>query len=114
MSFAYDIVLFCEASLQNVQTMLPTVDLFCALSGQRINFHKSQVICSDPIPTEVRDFLFRPKKKKLYVPLKMSHTWDFLSSKMKRQWHLCNKIWSKSRKKLTVGNQGIYPKLGEL
>lgn len=46
MAFVDDIVLFGEAILDNVQTMLRVVGSFCDLSGQKINFLKFQVICS--------------------------------------------------------------------
>lgn len=50
MSLADDMVIFWEATLQNVQNMLHVIDQFCVASGQRINFAKSQVIVSDKLP----------------------------------------------------------------
>lgn len=61
MSFPYDIVIFRKASIENVQNMLHTIEEFYLISGQNINFNKSQVICVEPFNQDIATFLFREK-----------------------------------------------------
>jgi len=44
--FADDSLLFCKASMQACQTLKAELDLFCAQSGQLINFQKSNIMFS--------------------------------------------------------------------
>lgn len=39
--FAYDLLLFAEPSLDQLECIKEGLDLFCKCSGQNINFHKS-------------------------------------------------------------------------
>jgi len=44
--FADDSLIFCKTSLEACRQLKNTLDLFCAQSGQLINFHKSSLIFS--------------------------------------------------------------------
>ena len=44
--FADDSLIFCKTSTESCQKLKNTLDLFCAQSGQLINFHKSSLIYS--------------------------------------------------------------------
>lgn len=61
MSIVDDIVIFGEVDSQNVQIMLRMVGLFCNGSGQKINFTKSYIICSESIDLETSHFSFQEK-----------------------------------------------------
>ncbi|XVF84679.1 hypothetical protein PTKIN_Ptkin17bG0057000 [Pterospermum kingtungense] len=51
--FADDMVLFAEASLKQLQVIMGILNGFCASSGKRVNFQKSQLFVSDNVPLEV-------------------------------------------------------------
>lgn len=62
MTFTDDIVIIGEASLTKVRNMLTVVDKFYHLSGQRINYPKSQVVCTHNLDPVVAKFLFQHKE----------------------------------------------------
>lgn len=53
--FADDIVLFTEATLDQIAIIRDCLDRFCAASGQRISFSKSQILFSRNTHPEVAD-----------------------------------------------------------
>lgn len=61
MSFANDIVIFGQASMENIGNMLVVLDDFCYALGQQINYAKSQVICSNDLDSEIAHVLFEIK-----------------------------------------------------
>ncbi|KAL5821267.1 hypothetical protein ACOSQ3_023149 [Xanthoceras sorbifolium] len=44
--FAYDLILFGHASLQQANAMKDCLDTFCRYSGEQVSFSKSRVFCS--------------------------------------------------------------------
>lgn len=54
MSFADNIVIFGKADLPNVWNMIQTVEWFYEVSGQKINFIKSQVIHVESLSNDVK------------------------------------------------------------
>jgi len=44
--FADDVMLFCEASIEQVKVVMDTLEEFCSASGLRINTLKSKAMCS--------------------------------------------------------------------
>lgn len=49
--FADDLILFAEASINQMILVKQCLDLFCEWSGQKVNFDKSKLFCSMNIPT---------------------------------------------------------------
>jgi hypothetical protein len=50
--FADDVMLFCEASTEQVKVVLDTLEEFCSASGLRINTLKSEAMCSRMVQGE--------------------------------------------------------------
>lgn len=55
--FANDMVLFGEASIHQMRVMLECLDMFCSVSGQKINYHKSHIFCSKSVGITVANQL---------------------------------------------------------
>lgn len=51
--FADDIILFLEASQKQAHIMRECIEIFCKLSGQKINYEKSMVYCSHNVDRHV-------------------------------------------------------------
>ena len=47
--FADDLILFCQATLLQVESMRECIDTFCDLSGQHVSFPKFKILCSSNI-----------------------------------------------------------------
>lgn len=83
MSFVDEIVIFGEASLDNVQTTLSVDEHFCLCSGQRINFKRSLVICADNLDSNVVASLIKNARsaapfQKVYLQMKNKvQNWKF-------------------------------------
>lgn len=56
--FADNLVLFLEASLEQLNVVMGCLDLFCKAFGQRINFQKSQLFCSVNVNMNLATSLF--------------------------------------------------------
>ncbi|KAK3218756.1 hypothetical protein Dsin_012726 [Dipteronia sinensis] len=53
-----DVILFCQASSQNLQVILDVFELFGSLSDQRVNWEKSSIYFSKGISRpKISDFL---------------------------------------------------------
>lgn len=53
--FADDVLLFCEASVSQVQLLASTMQRFCDSSGLKINLNKSKAIVSKGVSAMVKD-----------------------------------------------------------
>lgn len=49
--FANDSLLFCKDSTEACRTLKSTLNDFCNLSGQLVNFHKSSIVFSKNVPS---------------------------------------------------------------
>lgn len=55
--FADDMILFGEASERQIRLMLNCLNDFCLASGQKINYHKSNLFCSKAVSGDVASLL---------------------------------------------------------
>ena len=55
--FANDMVLFAEASVEQIQVIMDCLNRFCMSSGQRINFQKSQLFVSSNVDKSIAEEL---------------------------------------------------------
>lgn len=55
--FADDIILFFEASQSQAYIMKECIEVFCKISGQKVNFEKSMVFCSENVNRTVANSL---------------------------------------------------------
>lgn len=51
--FADDLVLFANADEKSCNTILETLNDFCNVSGQKVNFQKSKLFCSANVPQHI-------------------------------------------------------------
>lgn len=61
MSLVCDIVIFGDATLQNVHNMLHLSCIFFLTSRQQINFNQSQIIAQDNLSPKLQRYLFMKK-----------------------------------------------------
>ncbi|XP_072087303.1 uncharacterized protein [Arachis hypogaea] len=55
--FADDLLLFCKAKKSQVQNVVYTLELFCKVSGMKVNIEKSKAICSRNISNRRKEML---------------------------------------------------------
>lgn len=51
--FTDDLVIFSEASVEQLRIVMECLDKFCKSSGQRVNFQKSQLFCSNNVNVDL-------------------------------------------------------------
>lgn len=83
MVFANDIVIFGEATLENIQHVLRLVEDFCLASEQTINYTKSQIVYLNSLLADIAQLLYQDKGFPLLANLRVmqliddqSRTWD--------------------------------------
>ena len=53
--FADDLILFTEASVDHIKTVMMCLEIFCSMSGQKVSFQKSSIRLSKKIAKEVAE-----------------------------------------------------------
>lgn len=54
--FADDSILFAKANIQNIECLKNTLEEYQYISGQRVNYIKSEVVFSQNVPSRIREF----------------------------------------------------------
>ena len=56
--FADDLVLFAEALVDQINTMMECLDNFCSLSSQRVSLHESSIYFSNNVKERLDESLY--------------------------------------------------------
>ena len=106
--FADDVMLFCEASIEQVKVVIDTLDEFFSASGLRINTFKSKAMCSRMVQGEIKQEIQDISTIKFVADL--GHYLGFPLVKGRVSRNVYNDVVDKVSKRLSTGKGNILNK----
>jgi hypothetical protein len=108
--FADDVMLFCEANVEQVQVVMSTLDDFCTASGLKVNTLKSKAMCSRMVQVDRKHALKEVSDIRFVADL--GHYLGFPLVKGRVSKDVYNDILDRVQKKLASWKGNLLNKAG--